>query len=157
LVGLSNDGPLMPRAIPACAALLAYAMAARDPRARITASLCGTAFLTVAFWALVPPAAVAPAWALFAVALLLFRASWHSYALAAAAAARCWWFNFDTPTPALAVAAVVACFYTAQLLEPIGSRPRAWFSLLGTKLLLVLLYDQVSGGLLTVAWAVEGV
>jgi hypothetical protein len=55
-------------------------------------------------------------------------------------------------------AAVIAGLYLAQFLsESSERRARAMFSLLGTALLTVLLYHEVSGGLLTVACAVEGV
>jgi uncharacterized membrane protein len=55
-------------------------------------------------------------------------------------------------------AAVIAALYLSQFLsESSERRARAMFSLLGTALLTVLLYHEVSGGLLTVACAVEGV
>jgi uncharacterized membrane protein len=54
-------------------------------------------------------------------------------------------------------AAVIAGLYLAQFLsETVERRARAMFSLLGTALLTVLLYHEVSGGLLTVACGVEG-
>jgi hypothetical protein len=54
--------------------------------------------------------------------------------------------------------AVIAGLYLAQFLsETAVRRARAMFSLLATALLTVLLYHEVSGGLLTVACGVEGV
>ena len=55
-------------------------------------------------------------------------------------------------------AAVIVALYLAQFLSEVEKRrARAMFSLLGTALLTVLLYHEVSGGLLTVACGVEGV
>jgi uncharacterized membrane protein len=55
-------------------------------------------------------------------------------------------------------AIVIAGLYAAQFLSAgVAQRARAMFSLFGTILLTVLLYHEVSGGLLTVAWGVEGV
>lgn len=59
--------------------------------------------------------------------------------------------------PVLVGSTVIACQYAAQLLNIIDSRPRLFFSLLASLLLAVLLYFEVSGSLLTVAWGVEGV
>jgi hypothetical protein len=170
ILPIHNDGPLAPRLIPAGAALAAYAMAARarkeeSGRVRDVASIAGTVFLCAALWALLRPAVVAPAWALLALALLYaglrwnlswFR--WQSYALAVLAFARCWAANFaGAAAPVLAGAAVIACFYAAQLLTARGRRPRLFYSLLATTLLAALLYYRVSGSLRTVAWGMEGV
>jgi hypothetical protein len=156
LLDLRNEGPLAPRLIPACAALICYAMAARDTRVRTAASLCGTVFFIAGLWAILPPLAVAPAWAVLSVALLLARARPLSYSLALAAFVRCWCVNLDSPAPVVWASAVIACFYAAQFLEPVGSRSRAYFSLLASTLLAMLLYFQVSGSLLTVAWGIQG-
>jgi uncharacterized membrane protein len=261
---IHNDGPLTPRLIPAGAALLAYAIAARVRKAgggRVldVASFTGTGFLLTCLWALLPPAAVGPAWAavalilaefeipvlrlqghlvsgaafarlffanlevpqrlltvlpvllshyylwwrtrkrfylytaailaavlmrfemgrvftvtgwaLFALALLyaglrwnLEDLRWQSHALAAAAFVRCWSTNFYSPEmfaaiagPVLTGAIAIASFYAAQLLLARGGRPRLFYSLLATSLLAVLLFYEVSGSLLTVAWGLEGV
>jgi uncharacterized membrane protein len=149
ILPIHNDGPLAPRLIPAGAALVAYAIAARarkeeSGRVRDLASVAGTAFLSAALWALLRPAAVAPAYALLALAALAF--------------ARCWAINFaGAADPVLAGAAVIACFSGAQLLTARGGRPRLYYSLLATTLLAALLYYRVSGSLRTVAWGMEGV
>ncbi len=52
---------------------------------------------------------------------------------------------------------VIACLYAAQLIAQRDSRPRVYFSLLATVLLSVLLEREVSGGMLTVAWGLEGI
>ena len=123
-------GPITPRLIPAGAALAAYAIAARarkEERGRVrdVASVAGTAFLFAALWALLPPAVVAPAWALLALGLLgaglrwnLSWLRWQSYALAVLAFARCWAANFAGAADlVLAGAAVIACFYVALRAE----------------------------------------
>ena len=267
LLPIHNDGPLRVRLIPAAAALLAYAMAARarkeeGGRVLDIVSFVGTGFLLTGLWALLPPVAVGPAWAVVALVLVefdipvlslqchlvsgaafarLFFANlgeaqrliaaltvlpvlvshyylrtrthqrfylytagilaaalpvfemdrvvtamawaalmvvflyagrrwklqdlcWQSYALAALAFGRCWSSNFTSPEmfagfagPVLVGSTVIGCFYAAQLLSDLDGRPRLFYSLLGTSLLAVLLYYRVSGGLLTVAWGVEGI
>ena len=154
IVGIDSRGPLEPRLISAEAALLAYAFALR---ARVpAASIAGTIFLTHALWAVLPASIVAPAWAAFAVALLLVGWRAQSYALAALAVGRCWLFDFHAPDRLATAAAVVACLYGAQLLVERNSRSRLYYSLLATGLLTSLLWDQVSGSVLTVAWGAEG-
>jgi len=74
LLKLQNSGPLGPRLMPVWAALAAYAVAARARREEAGsvltgATLFGTCFATVALWALLPAAAVGPAWAALAVVL----------------------------------------------------------------------------------------
>ena len=170
ILPIQNDGPLALRLIPAGAALVAYAIGARAGEEKgdgvhEVASVTGTVFLWVALWKLLPPAVVAPAWALLALALLcaglrwnLFWLRWQSYALAVLAFARCWAVDFaGAAEPVLAGAAVIACFYVAQLLTARGERPRLFYSLLATTLLAALLYYRVSGSLRTVAWGIEGV
>jgi hypothetical protein len=259
LLPIHNTGPIAARIVPVSAALLAYAIAARDRQARSAASFCGTGFLLTGLWALLPPAAVGPAWAAVGIALAefadpalrlqgdlvagaafirLFFANfddapyrlatvvpvlashyylwsrtrkrfylytaavlaailmrfelgrvfavtgwaafgvallylgrrwdmrdlrWQGYALAAAAFARCWFTNFYSPEmfagiagPVLTGSVVIACLYAAQLLDVRGSRPRLVLSIMGTLLLAALLYYQVSGSALTVAWGLEG-
>jgi hypothetical protein len=108
---------------------------------------------------------------------------YQSYVLAALTFARAWTTNFYTPESLsgalgrLVVGTiVVACLYASQLLsaryrEPEDSAdagPLRWlhlfdahartaFSMLGTVLLTVLIFHEVSGAWLTVAWGLEGV
>jgi uncharacterized membrane protein len=117
-------------------------------------------------------------WAAFALGLLLFGRRWdnvdlrwQSYILAALTFWRSWTTNFYAPESFAGVsgriltgAFVIACFYIAQLLIPQKSEEtgmerhaRAFYSLLGATLLAVLLFYEVSGSVLTVAWGVEGV
>jgi uncharacterized membrane protein len=99
-------------------------------------------------------------WAGFALALLWCGLRWRqqdlrwqSYAVASIAFARCWAFNFGASQAILSSAVVIACLYAAQLLTERASIPR----LLAAILLAGLLFDQVSGSLLTVAWGLEGI
>jgi hypothetical protein len=118
-------------------------------------------------------------WAAFALALLVFGRRrnivdlrWQSYAIAALVFWRSWTTNFYAPESfagmpgrILTGAFVIACFYAAQLLIPrkaadgngIERHARLFYSLLATVLLAVLLFYEVSGSMLTVAWGIEGV
>jgi uncharacterized membrane protein len=118
-------------------------------------------------------------WAAFALGLLVFGRRWknvdlrwQSYTLAALAFWRSWTTNFYAPESFAGVsgriltgAFVIACFYAAQLLIPRKHaeetaherHARTYFSLLAATLLAVLLFYEVSGSVLTVAWGVEGV
>jgi uncharacterized membrane protein len=103
-------------------------------------------------------------WAAFALALLWCGRQlneqdlrWQSYAIAAIAFGRCWALNFGTPDAILTSGVVIACLYAAQLLTERSTNPRFYFLLLATILTAGLLYDQVSGNVLTVAWGLEGI
>ncbi len=117
-------------------------------------------------------------WAAFALGLLLFGRRWNnvdlrvqSYILAALAFWRSWTTNFYAPESFAGVsgrvltgAFVIACFYAAQLLIPQKSEEagmerhaRTFYLLLAATLLAVMLFYEVSGSVLTVAWGVEGV
>jgi hypothetical protein len=100
---------------------------------------------------------------------------WQSYAIAILAFWRCWNTNFYIPESLAGIrgrvltgALVIASFYCAQLLSPrdgpsdptrprIDRHARTFFSLLASVLLAVLLFYEVSGSLLTMAWGVEAV
>jgi hypothetical protein len=118
-------------------------------------------------------------WAAFAVGLLVFGQRWNnvdlrwqSYVLAALAFWRSWSTNFYVPDSFAGVsgriatgAFVIACFYATQLLIPrrpgektgLERHARTYYSLLAAVLLSVLLYYEVSGSMLTVAWGIEGI
>jgi Predicted membrane protein (DUF2339) len=118
-------------------------------------------------------------WAAFAVGLLVCGQRWNnvdlrwqSYVLAALAFWRSWNTNFYVPDSFAGVpgriatgAFVIACFYAAQLLIPrkqdektgLERHARTYYSLLAAVLLSVLLYYEVSGSMLTVAWGIEGI
>ncbi|MBZ5604143.1 MAG: DUF2339 domain-containing protein, partial [Acidobacteriia bacterium] len=112
-------------------------------------------------------------WALVGLALYregLRRAiadlRWQSYAIAILAFWRAWNTNFYIPDSlggirarVLTGAFVIACLYCAQLISPrqaIERYARTFYSLLASVLLAALLFYEVSGGVLTVAWGLEG-
>jgi Predicted membrane protein (DUF2339) len=124
------------------------------------------------------------AWSVFALVLLAlgFRSRqpdlrWQSYVLAIFAFVRSWNTNFYIPESmggwqmrVFTGATVIACFYAGEflcprkpaegsvrLLDRMDARARVMFSLLVTVLLAVLIYYEVSGGLLTVSWGIQGV
>ncbi len=111
-----------------------------------------------------PEHAVPAGWMVFAIALLFLGTWYHiadlrlqSYVLSAFAflLAAIQIFSLTRRIPLTAT--VIAGLYLSQFLsETAARRARASFSLLGTALLTMLLYHEVSGGLLTVACGVEG-
>ena len=121
-------------------------------------------------------------WALLCIALYriglgkdIGNLRWQSYAIAIVTFWRCWNTNFYIPDSlagmpgrVLTGALVIGCFYGAQLLSPRDSasdfartrldrHARTFFSLLASVLLAVLLFYEVSGSMLTMAWGVEAV
>jgi Predicted membrane protein (DUF2339) len=116
-------------------------------------------------------------WAIFGVALLYFGhrlekpdLRWQSYLLAIWTFIRSWTTNFYIPESLLGMharvltgAIVVAAFYASEFLSPreqeaaFRVKARTLFSCLATVLLSALLFYEVSGSLLTVAWGVEGI
>ena len=122
------------------------------------------------------------AWALFGLGLYrlglarnLVDLRWQSYAIAVLAFWRSWNTNFYIPESLTGIrgriltgAIVIGSFYCAQLLSareaPTSGRERglldrharSFYSLLASVLLAVLLFYEVSGGVLTMAWGVEG-
>ena len=112
-----------------------------------------------ALWALLPPDTTGAAWALLALLLITIgrlarreEVEWQGHGAALLAFAR----SVFTLGPILPAAGAVACFYAAQQSRPHGSGTRLYHSLLGTILLTALLFDRVSGGMLTVAWGTQG-
>lgn len=115
-------------------------------------------------------------WALFMLGLYALGVKrnlpdlrWQSYFLAALAFWRSWDTNFYITGSLMGIggrvltgAVVIACLYAGQLVAPRKSalrwerHARSYYSLLASVLLAVLLYYEVSGGLLTVAWSAEG-
>jgi uncharacterized membrane protein len=170
---LHNSGPYVPRATPLAAALLIYAVAVRARREEagrvfIFGFPTGTALLLSAAWTLLPAAAVAPVWAMIALALSLLQSDFSAertlYRIVGAVAAalafiRCWSWNLGQPgfgVAAVMACLVIACLYATEFQLPRGSRLRRYFSLLGILLTTLLLYYKASGSLLTVAWGIEG-
>ncbi|MBN9658729.1 MAG: DUF2339 domain-containing protein [Acidobacteria bacterium] len=88
---------------------------------------------------------------------------WQSLLLALMAAIRCVATNFDDPQSfaglpgrLLTAGIVIAALYAQEFLAPRDQRPRTFYSLLGSLLLASLLYREVSGSGLTVAWGLQG-
>jgi uncharacterized membrane protein len=144
---------------------IAYAFAWRareQARGRVldVAASPATLFLLAGLAALLPPWAVSPSWALAALTLAEFdRRSLRAQAilLSAVAATRCVVIDLRAAQPVLAIAPVIVCLWAAMLRRKLGSRTRLYYSLLATVLLGALIYHEVTGSLLTVAWAIEAV
>ena len=95
-----------------------------------------------------------------ALALAEFdRRSLRAQAMLAAAAvcARAVVHDLGDPNPVLAIAPAIACFEAAMLRRPQGALLRLYFSLLATALAGALIFHEVSGSVLTIAWGLEGV
>ena len=146
-------------------AVLAYAFAWRaqgEARGRVTdvAAFPGTLFLMAGLYAILPATAVSPAWAVAALLLAEFpRRSLRVQSLMVSAVVftRCVAIDLNTSHAIVAIAPVIGCFWAAMLRRPRGSGYRLYDSLLGTTLLAALIYHEVSGSVLTVAWGLEGV
>ncbi len=167
-------GPMVAsRWIPALAAPAMYWIAYRCGRIQeylpVAASWMGTAFAALAIWTLASPDAMGAGWTVYALALLAAGLRWGKPQLQAQACAlallgylRWGWLLLLAPgglgTPALTSCAVaIASLYAAQLVSPRDHLLRLYHSLLATTLTGVLLYDQVSGRMLTIAWGIQGV
>ena len=144
------------------ALVYAFAWRARgEARGRVTdASVwAATLFLMAGLYAVLPAYAVSTAWAVIALLLAEFeRPSLRVQSLIVAAVVfvRCVEIDLLGAHAIVAIAPVIACFWAAMLRRPRGSRTRLYHSLLATTLLAALIYHEVSGSLLTVAWGLEG-
>src|ERR1019366_4196836 len=132
-----------------------------SPRLSPTPSPCAPARKRAAACSmLLPSRAVSPAWALAALSLAEFdRRSLRAQALlvSAVVATRCLAIDLATARPILAIAPTIVCFWAAMLRRQLGSLPRMFDSLLATLLLGALIFHEVPGSVLTVAWCVEAV
>ena len=141
----------------------AFALRARKEaggRVLDVATVPATLFLLAGLAALLPAWAVSPAWALAALGLAEFdRRSLRAQALlvSAVVATRCLAIDLGTLQPVLAIAPTIVCFWAAMLRRELGSLHRMYDSLLATLLLGALIFHEVSGSVLTVAWGVEAV
>jgi hypothetical protein len=117
------------------------------------ASIVGTLFTMPGAMRALPLQLVAPAWAALAIALLIARRSqWQSYVVAALAAVLA---AVDSNLNSGILTA--ASLYGAQLLAPRESRAHIYYSILGSAVGSVVIYREVSGSLLTIAWGVYGI
>jgi len=123
-------------------------------------ALPGTLFLMVGFSKSLPADAVSVSWMLIALALAQCgRRSLDIQALLLSAIVftRAVGIDFQSPNALLAVVPVIACYAAALLRQPLGSRTRLYFSILAAGLLGAVIYHEVSGSVLTIAWGLEGV
>ncbi|HEV3332803.1 MAG TPA: DUF2339 domain-containing protein [Bryobacteraceae bacterium] len=130
-------------------------------RLQLNGSLAGSLSLVVLLGRMLSSNQVAPAWAVLALLLLvaaragnLVPLRWQSYGVAALAFVW-WWFVSGTNSVWTGVL-VIACFYLAMLLAKRASRERLYYSLLAITLTGLLLYYNISGSMLTVAWGIQG-
>jgi uncharacterized membrane protein len=63
----------------------------------------------------------------------------------------------ESPQPVLPIALTIVCIWAAMLRREIGSLHRMYDSLLATFLLGALIFHEVTGSVLSVAWGVEAV
>jgi hypothetical protein len=81
---------------------------------------------------------------------------WQGYALAALAFGRGWATNFSSNIPV--AIAVIACFHAAQFRLTREHRyARPAIAMMGSALLSILLYYEISGGMLTIALGAQAV
>lgn len=137
-------------------AALLYGFAARD---LIIASFPATVLLMAGLNTVLPRPAVTAAWGLVVLALNEFdRRSLRAQSMlvAVAAGTRALMYDMGMPSPALSIVPAIACFEAAMLRRPQGSRTRVFFSLAGAGLAAALIFHEVSGSVLTIAWGMEG-
>ncbi len=166
----------------AIAAVACWLLGLRMLSANLNAGLrdvfasCGSGFALLTGWMLLPGAPTAVAWTALALVFLLIglrlniaTLRWQSYGIAAVAALRCIFITLaesgatDMLPRILDASLAIALLFTCEFLLPrsviaLSSRERharSYFSVLAVLLLTALLYHEVSGGLLTVAWGLE--
>lgn len=168
-----------------CAAILLYGAAVRfrlrgelDSAAHI-ASVIGAILMAAFLRNTLPSSLTAIGWALLSLTLLVAGDRLRERGLrvqgcilAVVTFFRAWSTNLqleDTFSRILTAAVVIAIFYAAEFLTPKPSRDsrgpiqtldgasRLVYSWLATLLLALLLFHEVSGSLLTVAWGIQGV
>ena len=116
---IENSGPLEARLIPAWTSLAAYALAAlahkeEDGMVLDVGTMVGTFFAMIAMWALLPAAAVGPAWAALALVLTETRVPvlrQEAALVSLVVFGRLWIANLDTAQRLLTVAPVAASHY----------------------------------------------
>jgi len=119
-----------------------------------------TLFLLAGLHALLPAWAISAAWALVALALAeIDRRSLRAQAILASAVvvARCLSVDLEAAQPVSALGPVIVLFWAAMLRRELGSLHRMYDSLLAAALLAALIYHEVTGSVLTVAWGAEAI
>jgi hypothetical protein len=146
-------------------AALAYMLAFRstkDPAAGPARYFAfpGTLFLLAGLAATLPAHAISPAWALVALALMELPAGGfeiQALLVSAAVFIRCVAIDFEAPDAMLAVVPVIACYAAALVRRDRESFARLCFGLGAAGLSAALIWHEVSGSMLTIAWGLEGV
>ena len=145
------------------ALLYGFALRARDEENGLVldfASVPAAILLMAGLGSTLPGLAVTGSWAIVALALDEFdRRSLRAQAMLAAAAVfiRAIVHDLGLNDPVISIVPAIVCFEAAMLRRPAGSRVRMYFSLLGTALAAALIFHEVSGSVLTIAWGLEGV
>jgi uncharacterized membrane protein len=117
-------------------------------------------FLLAGLAAILPVRAISPAWALVALALLEVPAKGfeiQALLVSAAVFIRCIAFDFDSPDTMLSVVPVIACYSIALVRRDRASFARRCYVLATAALTAALIWHEVSGSMLTIAWGLEGV
>jgi uncharacterized membrane protein len=120
----------------------------------------GTLFLLAGLLALLPVHTVSPAWALVALGFAEFeRRSPRALSLMVSAIVlvRCLGIDLSGTHPAMVITPVIAIYWAAMLRRPLATLLRLLYSLLATVLLGALIFHEVSGSILTVAWGAEAI
>ena len=146
-------------------AALAYLLAfrsTRDPNARHGRyfTFPATLFLLAGLAAVLPAWAVSPAWALVAVALIEIPVEGfeiQALLVGAAAFARCVSIDFNSTDALLSTVPVIVCYVAALVRRDRASIARMCFALATAILAAALIWNEVSGSVLTIAWGLEGV
>jgi hypothetical protein len=145
------------------ALLYAFAIRAKDEDNGIVLDLAtfpATLLLMAGLATVLPRLAVTGCWALVALVLSQFdRRTLRAQSILAAAAVfvRVMLHDLGDPDPVISIAPGILCLELAMLSRPQGSRLRMYFSLVATALVSVLIFHEVSGSVLTIAWGMEGV
>ncbi len=145
------------------ALIYAFGLRARnqsDGRVLDVAIWPGTGFLLAGLLALLPMQAVSPAWALVALVFAEFTrrsARGVSIMVSAVVLVRCLGIDLYAAQPVLTIVPVIVVFWAAMLRRTLASLFRLFYSLLATVLLGALIFHEVSGSVLTVAWSAEAI
>ncbi len=156
--------------LPVAAGYLYLWWRCRDQRWTRLYSWTATLLVTILLHVELTPAQAVIAWSALGLALFLtgLRAElpdfrWQSYALALAIATRCLAWNSIDSFRAAASAAAAAVFYAQQFLAPRAPSRDGWerfarpgFGTLASLVVAILLYREISGSHLTIAWGGQG-
>jgi Predicted membrane protein (DUF2339) len=146
-------------------AALAYYLAFRSSQRDQTHparffSFPATLFLLAGLAAVLPARAVTPAWALVAVALFEIPAGGfdiQSILVSGAVFVRCLAIDFNSPDAMLSVIPAIACYAAALVRRDRASVARTFCAIAAAALTGALIWHEVSGSMLTIAWGLEGV